>query len=191
MECVNSITRTGKFDAGHRVMHQMFKCRHLHGHEYHYELSFCYKKQKSIGYPMDFGEIKRIGDGWIRDYLDHVFIVNPKDEIVIDVCKKLDSKLYIMNLIDKEKFCNPTAENIAKELFFSMFILLNTPNFFLKKVRLYETVNCFVDCNGLDKKEWQILKSSQLYKNLLSYKEKIGTFEYDERCIKENNKSYQ
>ena len=55
----NFVTRKGKFDAGHRVMNERFKCFNLHGHEYHYELTFSYLMSEEIGYAIDFKEIKK------------------------------------------------------------------------------------------------------------------------------------
>lgn len=178
----NTLTKKGKFDAGHRVMHERFKCANLHGHEYQYELEFTYLESKDIGYAIDFKEIKRIGCQWIEDILDHAFIANPQDKIVIEACHKINSKLYLMNLVDEKNYCNPTAENIAKELFFIISILLNQSDFLkLNKIRLYETSSSFVDCRGLSKKEWEKLTASKLYSLLLNYKTEKGTVEYDSR----------
>ena len=120
-----TITRKGKFDAGHRVMHEAVKCFNIHGHCFDYELTFDYDEQKDIGYPLDFKEIKRVACSWIDDYLDHGFIANPHDEKIIHTCKELGSKLWVMSL-NGGKFCNPTAENIAQEIAMAVSVLLPT-----------------------------------------------------------------
>ena len=61
---MNKIIRKGSFDAGHRVMFQRFKCSHMHGHRYEYQLEFSYCEMQELGYAIDFSEIKRIGCAW-------------------------------------------------------------------------------------------------------------------------------
>ncbi|MBP6951511.1 MAG: 6-carboxytetrahydropterin synthase [Alphaproteobacteria bacterium] len=185
MSNLNFLTKKGKFDAGHRIMNDKVKCSNLHGHEYHYELEFTYPELKGVGPALDFKEIKRIGCQWIEEILDHAFIANPQDKIIIEVCHKINSKLYIMNLVDTENYCNPTGENIAKELFFIISTLLNQSNLIeLSKIRLHETTTCYVDCIGLSRAEWKQLMSTDLYKSLLHYKKDKGTVEYDSRFVK-------
>ena len=180
------VTRKGKFDAGHRVMNERMKCFNVHGHEYHYELTFSYEVPANIGYAIDFKEIKRVACQWIDDIFDHGFIANPKDEKIIETCKALGSKLYIMRLTDKEGYCNPTAENIAKEIFFAISILLNRldeSKLTLEEIKLHETVNCYVVCKGVEDEEWDRLVQSDLHRHLISYKSKKGEVEYDDRRI--------
>lgn len=180
------VTRKHKFDAGHRVMHERFKCHNLHGHEYHVELTFSYEVPKSLGYAIDFKEIKRIGCTWIDEYLDHGMICNPKDEKLIALCQELGSKFYVMRLTDDKGFCNPSAENIAKELFFIISVLLNQTDetkLTLEKLTLHETVNCYVDCVGIEQEDWDRLVKSDLWRNLISFKTKLGELEYDDRLL--------
>jgi 6-pyruvoyltetrahydropterin/6-carboxytetrahydropterin synthase len=179
----NKVVRVGKFDAGHRVMNERFKCFNVHGHEYKYELHFNYKSELEIGYAIDFKEIKRVAMQFIDDVFDHGFLVNPKDVVLIDTLKRLNSKTYIMNLVDKEGYCNPTAENIAKEMFFMVNFLLGDKNLKLEKIVLHETINCFVECEGLSFKEKKLLKQSPLMQVLKNYKKNIGIVEYDDRKL--------
>ena len=174
---LNTIIRMGKFDAGHRVMHERFKCFNLHGHEYHYRLQFSYSDSLDLGYAIDFKELKRIGCQFIDDHFDHAFICNPADTSVLKCVQETSSKNWVMNL--HPGFCNPSAENIAKELFYCISFLLNDTNLRLEKLTLHETVNCYVECMGLSDKELQFL--SVLDSMLLKYKIDKGTIDYDER----------
>lgn len=178
---LNRTVRKGKFDAGHRVMHEKYKCFNVHGHEYHYELHFAFKSSHEIGYAIDFKEIKRVACEWIDERLDHGFIANPKDTVMIEACRAVGSKLYLMNLLDDNGFCNPSAENLTKELFFAVSILLNDDNLILEKIRLHETVNCFVECDGLTDEEDVALSASPLFKDCVDYRTKMGRVEYDDR----------
>ena len=142
-----TITRIGTFDYGHRVINEKFKCYNLHGHTGKYELTFAFEDMQDIGYALDFKEIKRIGCQWIDDVLDHGFISNPKDVDCIEAANKTGSKLWLMSLNGAGEYCNPTAENISKEIFLAMQILFAGRGLEIDNVRLYETPNCFVDCN--------------------------------------------
>lgn len=168
---MNVVCRKGKFDAAHRVLDEYSQCFNLHGHEYHYELIFSYEKTLKIGYPIDFKDIKNIGCSWIDLNFDHCFIANPKDFILIEACKAIQSKIYFMHLIDSRGYCNPTAENIAKEIFFSLSFLLNDyhkTGLHLEIVRLQETMNCSVECTSITKKENTLL-SDALTRSLIKF----------------------
>jgi 6-pyruvoyltetrahydropterin/6-carboxytetrahydropterin synthase len=179
-----TITRKGTFDAGHRVMNEKMKCFNLHGHTYLYELEFKFNQMEDIGYAIDFKEIKRVGCQWIEDILDHGMLLNPLDKDVIFACVTTKSKLWLMSLNGENVYCNPTAENIAKEIFLAIELLLNNDYFELQKVRLYETPNCFTDCfsNSIflnEKNNFMSLRKDDIIK----YKEKKGVIMYDDRKL--------
>ncbi len=183
MNSKNFISRKGKFDAGHRIMHERIQCANIHGQEFRYQMKFKYCSVLDIGYPIDFKEVKRIACRWIDDTFDHTFIANPHDKIMIDTCNKLQSKLYVMNLKDKKGFCNPSAENIAKEIFYAISILMNDDNLKLVELTLHETSDCYVLCEGLTPDEYDLLNQSHLLDALLEYKKAKGVIQYDEREI--------
>jgi len=181
---MQDITRKGTFDAAHRVMNQKFKCFSLHGHLYQYELTFEYNDELPIGYAIDFQEIKRIGCQWIDEYFDHGTIINPHDTVLIQACKDLGSKYWLMSLKGTNEYCNPSAENIAKELFLGVSYLLNSDNLKLKQIRLYETPNCYTDCfnNSITEQEQN---NFNRYNNasLSAFKDLKGIVEYDDRKL--------
>ncbi len=183
MNSNNYISRKGKFDAGHRIMYERVQCANIHGHEFRYQMKFKYRSALEIGYPIDFKELKRIACRWIEDTFDHTFIANPHDKVMIDTCHKLQSKIYIMNLQDKKGFCNPSAENIAKEIFYAVSILMNNDNLKLVEIILHETSECHVLCEGLTPEEYDLLNQSHLLDSLLEYKKQKGVIEYDERKL--------
>lgn len=175
---MQTITRPFEFDAAHRVMNQKFKCHNLHGHRYRAELTFQFNEMQDIGYEMDFAEIKRIAGAWIDDYLDHGFIANPADADLINICHNSGWKLYLMHL--DENYCNPTAENIAQELFCAISFLMNSPTFMLQSVKLYETPNCWTvvtEPNPHFSQAFQVAMTD----SLVSYKKSKGTIQYDDR----------
>lgn len=177
-----TITRKGSFDAAHRILNEKIKCFNLHGHTFLYELTFAFEEPEDLGYALDFKEIKRVACQYIDDVWDHSMIANPMDTDVIDVCRKLGTKLNVMSLYGPDTYCNPTAESISKELFILLGMLMDTDNLWLYKIRLYETPNCWVDTT------LECLKPSEIARvaeargtEIIEYRKKKGTFEYDDR----------
>jgi 6-pyruvoyltetrahydropterin/6-carboxytetrahydropterin synthase len=142
---MQTMTRKGTFDAAHRVMNEKVKCFNLHGHTYLYELTFEFITVEEIGFAVDFKDVKAVAMQFIDDVFDHCAIINPLDVDIVKLVKDNGWRLYEMSIGGKE-YCNPTAENIVKEVFLGVQYLMNTANFKLKNIRLYETPNCFVDC---------------------------------------------
>ncbi len=181
-----TITRKGSFDSAHRVMHQTSACRFYHGHLYQYELSFEYDITESIGYAIDFKEIKRIAGQFIEDHFDHGFIANPKDIPIVTAIESINSRVWYMSLEGPDNFCNPTAENIAKELFMVVEIVMGAyPKLKLVQLRLYETPNCFVDCfadsiSSLERVNFYRVREQQCKE----YLQQKGTVQYDDRLVK-------
>jgi len=178
-----TITRKGTFDAGHRVMNERMKCFNLHGHTYIYKLKFEFSTMEEIGYAIDFKEIKRIACEWIDLFLDHCMIMNPKDVKVIDTCIEMESKSWLMSLNGTD-YCNPTAENIAKEIFLAMEILFRGANngLRIKKVILNETPNCRVDCKLKSITEDERMNFHEArFKDIENFRINKGKIEYDDR----------
>jgi 6-pyruvoyltetrahydropterin/6-carboxytetrahydropterin synthase len=182
---MQTITRKGTFDAAHRVMNEKFKCHNVHGHTYAYELTFEFDSMKEIGYAIDFKEIKRVACQWIDDNLDHGCILNWKDLVLFHSVKMLKSKMWLMTLNGAHNYCNPTVENIAKEIFLAVRLLMRVSygsNLVLKNVRLWETPNCFTDCTKdsiapEELKNFYDMRSIELE----GYAKSKGVIEYDDR----------
>lgn len=151
---MQTITRKGNFDSGHRVMNEAFKCFNIHGHTYLYELTFKFDSSEKIGYAIDFKEIKRVFCQWIDDTLDHGMILNPQDHILTKATLDLKSKLWLMSLNGLGAYCNPTVENIVKEVFLAMEILSqklygdSSTGLQIYKIVIYETPNCYTECTA-------------------------------------------
>ncbi|WP_312439125.1 6-carboxytetrahydropterin synthase, partial [Achromobacter sp.] len=94
---------------------------------------------------MDFSEIKHIAKTHIVDVWDHAFLVYEGDDAVRGFLDSLPGhKTVVLDRI-------PTAENLATIVFETL-----APQYHghygaelrLTRVRLYETPNCWADCNG-------------------------------------------
>lgn len=187
---VQYISRKGNFDSGHRVMNERMKCFNIHGHTYLYELTFEFNQMEEIGYAIDFKEIKRVFCQWIDDILDHGMILNPQDYTLIDATKKLGSKLWLMSLNGEGQYCNPSVENIAKEIFIAMDILSKVlyrdtkTGLQIHKVLIYETPNCYTECNRESISDMERLLFNKVrWEEIKDYAEAKGILEYDDRKI--------
>jgi 6-pyruvoyltetrahydropterin/6-carboxytetrahydropterin synthase len=188
MKKIQYISRKGNFDSGHRVMNERMKCFNVHGHTYLYELTFSFENMEEIGYAIDFKEIKRVFCQWIDDILDHGMILNPHDASLIQTTRDLGSKLWLMSLNGSGNYCNPSVENIAKEVFLAMEILADTlykgtpTGLKIHKVVIYETPNCWTECtlDSISDNESRSFYIERL-KEISEYAKSKGIVEYDDR----------
>lgn len=119
------------FCYGHRLMNYQGKCRHPHGHNGRVEIELSSETLDDRGMVADFGDIQRILKSWIDQSLDHQMILR-EDDPLVPIFQKMKEPLYIM----KE---NPTAENIAKEVFDYAF----SQKLPVTEVRLWESASSF------------------------------------------------
>lgn len=181
------VTRKGTFDSGHRVMNERMKCFNIHGHTYLYELKFEFNEMEEIGYAIDFKEIKRVGCQWIDDILDHGMLLNPQDTKLIETTIGYGSKYWLMSLNGAGEYCNPSVENIAKEVFLAMMVLFNPAvykNLKIHEVIIYETPNCSTICSkesisDAEAQNWMKVN----YETVKKYADEKGKYEYDDRKI--------
>lgn len=177
------ISRKGSFDSGHRVMNEKMKCYNIHGHTYIYDLKFGFDQSQEIGYAIDFKEIKRVGCQWIDDFLDHAMILNPHDTEVYKAVKATQSRYWFMSLNGQGEYCNPTVENIAKEIFLAMKILFSTYlHLSIYQVTLWETPNCYTECfSGSINEREELNFTDTRYDEISGYAAEKGVIEYDDR----------
>ncbi|MES2215379.1 MAG: 6-carboxytetrahydropterin synthase [Pseudomonadota bacterium] len=135
-----SCTRKIEFDAGHRVIGHENKCKYLHGHRYVLEVQAESEELNELGFVVDFGEIKSLVKGWIDEYFDHNVILHEEDRALGEEIAKATNQTpyYLPN--------NPSAENIATYLMDKIMpkLFAGKP-FWITKLKLYETPNCFVE----------------------------------------------
>lgn len=141
------ITRRLEFDAGHRIPDHKSQCRNLHGHRYVLEITLEGKVLEapgasSHGMVMDFSDIKAIARETLVDHWDHAFLVYAEDRAVVDFLATLPNhKTVILDRI-------PTAENLARLAFERLapaYAACYGHELRLKRIRLYETPNCWAD----------------------------------------------
>lgn len=97
------------FSYGHRLMNYDGPCRHLHGHNGVIEVRVGSEALDARGMVVDFGDVRDVVKGWVDANLDHRMLLC-RDDPAVPVLQELGEPLYILD-------DNPTAENIAKEIF--------------------------------------------------------------------------
>ena len=148
---MQTITRKLEFDAGHRIPDHRSQCRNLHGHRYVLEITLQGELVETEGAPdrgmvMDFADVKALAMEHLVNKWDHAFIVYARDEVVRSFLEKMaDHKTVVLDRI-------PTVENLAAEAFRILSEVYNDHygvDLKLKRVRLYETPNCWADVEGI------------------------------------------
>lgn len=172
-----TVTRVFEFDAAHRVMNERVKCFNLHGHRFKVEVTFEYASKGALGYAIDFKEIKRIVGSWLDEKLDHACLLNPMDKQLIDLCEDNRWRLYVMGMGTFGDI-NPSAENLASELFYTIRQLFvdDRSGVRIVKLRLYETPNCWVEVEKSD-----YVGTTSFIDDVRSWRKAKGEFNYDMR----------
>jgi 6-pyruvoyltetrahydropterin/6-carboxytetrahydropterin synthase len=131
-----SVTREIDFCYGHRLLNYEGKCKHLHGHNGKAVIVIEAAELDPRGMVLDFSDIKQVVSTWIDDNLDHRMILCREDPAV-PLLQQQNEPLY---LIDR----NPTAENIAREI----FKFTAAHGFPIVECRLWETPRCYATYRG-------------------------------------------
>lgn len=101
-------TRSIRFCYGHRIQGHAGGCKHLHGHNARVEVS-CAGPLDDLGMVVDFAEIRRVVEAWIRDNWDHRMLLRA-DDPMLPVLQEHGEPVFAMDV-------DPTAENMAARLF--------------------------------------------------------------------------
>jgi 6-pyruvoyltetrahydropterin/6-carboxytetrahydropterin synthase len=124
------IAKEFRWEMGHRLPEHFGSCKNIHGHSYKMIVEFegdLDKNQMVI----DYYDVEKILNPVIEE-LDHSFMVNINDKIVIEFLEKMNSKKVVVGF-------NSTAENICNYLLSEIKKCSLPSNISSVKVRVYET----------------------------------------------------
>ncbi len=143
-----TVTRRFTWDAAHRVLGHLGKCRHLHGHRYAAEVTISSEKLNGLGMIIDFAEVKETLGKWIEENWDHNILLHINDPLLRE---DIIGRTFLRKEIFAGRepyifFTNPTAEKMAEMLFITAEELL--VGFAIKNIRVFETPNCWADYPG-------------------------------------------
>lgn len=154
---MNIITKTMYTETGHRLVDYPGKCAHLHGHSYKWTVAMSCETLDELGMVADFGILKHIMKSHIGIY-DHAFILCEMDPLIKG--KTWDQVMDMLRATNGERprvfitEYNPTAENLAREVFDSMAHSMRTidlnlrPTVRLEYVEVQETATSVCRYSG-------------------------------------------
>ena len=124
------IAKEFRWEMGHRLPEHFGLCKNIHGHSYKMIVEFEGELDKNQ-MVIDYYDVEKIINPVIEK-LDHSFMVNKDDKIVLEFLEKMNSKKVIVEF-------NSTAENICSYLLSEIKKCSLPTNISSVKVRVYET----------------------------------------------------
>lgn len=124
------IAKEFRWEMGHRLPEHLGLCKNIHGHSYKMIVEFEGELDKNQ-MVIDYYDVEKIINPVIEK-LDHSFMVNVNDKIVLEFLEKMNSKKLIVNF-------SSTAENICNYLLSEIKKCSLPSNISSVKVRVYET----------------------------------------------------
>lgn len=124
------IAKEFRWEMGHRLPEHFGQCKNIHGHSYKMivEIEGELDKNEMI---IDYYDVEKIINP-IIEKLDHAFMVNKDDGIVLEFLEKMNSKKVVVDF-------QSTAENICLYLLNEVKKAPLPENVYSIKVRVYET----------------------------------------------------
>ena len=124
------IAKEFRWEMGHRLPEHFGLCKNIHGHSYKMIVEFEGNLNKQ-GMVIDYYDVEKI-IAPIIEKLDHSFMVNKNDGLMIEFLEKMKSKNVIVDF-------ESTAENISFYLLSEIIKASLPPNVHSVRVRVYET----------------------------------------------------
>jgi 6-pyruvoyltetrahydropterin/6-carboxytetrahydropterin synthase len=124
------IAKEFRWEMGHRLPEHFGLCKNIHGHSYKMIVEFEGELDKNQ-MVIDYYDVEKIINP-VVEKLDHSFMVNKDDKVVLEFLEKMNSKKMIVDF-------NSTAENICSYLLSEIKKTSLPANISTVKVRVYET----------------------------------------------------
>ena len=130
------IAKEFRWEMGHRLPEHFGQCKNIHGHSYKMLIEFegALNKDEMV---IDYYDVEKIINP-IIEHLDHAFMVNKNDKVVIEFLEKMNSKKVIVDF-------QSTAENICTYLLNEVRQASLPKNVTKIKVRVYETAQDYAE----------------------------------------------
>ena len=124
------IAKEFRWEMGHRLPEHFGLCKNIHGHSYKMLVEFEGELDKN-GMIIDYYDVEKIINP-IIEKLDHAFMINKDDKVVLEFLEKMNSKKVVVAF-------QSTAENICLYLLNEIKKAQLPENVNKIKVRVYET----------------------------------------------------
>jgi 6-pyruvoyltetrahydropterin/6-carboxytetrahydropterin synthase len=130
------IAKEFRWEMGHRLPDHFGKCKNIHGHSYKMLVEFSGELDKN-GMIIDYYNVEKIINPVIEK-LDHAFMVNKNDKVVLEFLEKMNSKRVVVDF-------ESTAENICNYLLTEISKTSLPENVKQIKVRVQETTEDYAE----------------------------------------------
>ena len=130
------IAKECRWEMGHRLPDHFGKCKNIHGHSYKMLVEFSGELDKN-GMIIDYYNVEKIINPVIEK-LDHAFMVNKNDKVVLEFLEKMNSKRVVVDF-------ESTAENICNYLLTEISKTSLPENVKQIKVRVQETTEDYAE----------------------------------------------
>jgi len=130
------IAKEFRWEMGHRLPEHFGQCKNIHGHSYKMLVEFDGELNEQ-GMIIDYYDVEKIINP-ILEKLDHAFMVNKDDKVVLEFLGKMNSKKVIVEF-------QSTAENICLYLLNEIEKYPLPKNVNEIKVRVYETAQDYAE----------------------------------------------
>ena len=130
------IAKEFRWEMGHRLPEHLGLCKNIHGHSYKMLVEFDGEVDKQ-GMIVDYYDVEKIINP-IIEKLDHAFMVNKNDKVVLEFLEKMNSKKVIVDF-------QSTAENISLYILNEIKKTSLPENVNEIKVRVYETSHDYAE----------------------------------------------
>ncbi|HEX7358538.1 MAG TPA: 6-carboxytetrahydropterin synthase [Ignavibacteriaceae bacterium] len=124
------IAKEFRWEMGHRLPEHFGLCKNIHGHSYKMIVEFEGELDKNQ-MVIDYYDVEKIINPIISK-LDHSFMVNKDDKIVLEFLENINSKKVVVDFL-------ATAENICTYLLSEIKKCSLPSNILSLRVRVYET----------------------------------------------------
>jgi 6-pyruvoyltetrahydropterin/6-carboxytetrahydropterin synthase len=133
---IMKIAKEFRWEMGHRLPDHFGQCKNIHGHSYKMLVEFDGELNKDEMI-IDYYNVEKIINP-IIEKLDHAFMVNKNDKIVLEFLERMNSKKVVVDF-------QSTAENICLFLLNEIEKTTLPENVSEVKVRVYETSHDYAE----------------------------------------------
>lgn len=105
------LTKSFSFEMAHALLNYDGKCKNIHGHSYHFDVTIIGEPRQEPGHPedglvIDFGELKKVVNSSVVDVFDHTLVVKADHnaELTEVLSKNFERLIYTEY--------QPTCENL-------------------------------------------------------------------------------
>ena len=117
------LTKSFSFEMAHALLNYNGKCKNIHGHSYHMDVTIIGEPRNEPEHPedglvIDFGDLKRVVNDSVVDIFDHALVIknNHGDDLIKVLSENFERMIYTDYQPTCENLIQDFAERIKKGL---------------------------------------------------------------------------